>query len=107
MSDYPSTARFFISRNPERLSTDPILDIKYRRDSASPLLHFGHTWVIEGYGPEYDGRYWFNRADVAIEHEYWDTDGGHPSKTTYDSLAALLDHLETTFQEGVPFNRPD
>ncbi len=106
MSDYPSTSRFLISRDPERLSTDPILDIKYRASPNSVHQPFGHCWVISGYGPEYDGRYWFNRSNVAIQHEYWDTDGGHPSKTTYSSLAALLGHLEATFQEGVPHCKP-
>lgn len=102
---YPSTARFFAAKDPERRNiegdTDRVLDIWYRPTLNVPAKHFGHTWDIQGWTPELEGKWTFNRSDVAIANEWW------PASYQHESLQALLDHLEETFVEGVPANQPD
>lgn len=104
MSIYPSTARFVVSKDPARLNIkgekDRILDIWYQSGPTAAPRHFGHTWDIRGWGPENEGKWTFNRSDVAIENEWW------PAIYQHDTLAGLLYHLEATFVEGVPANVP-
>lgn len=92
---YPKTVRFSIVRSDTRAPHDPVLNIMY----GGQL--FGHTWIMKDWAPEYDGKWTFNRADVAIAHRYW------PPQYHHDTLEALLIHLEETFQErtasGAPF----
>lgn len=103
----PSTSRFFIVRDPNRRgingSPSSIMEIMYRATPISIPAEFAHCWLIKGWGPKYDGRYQINRSDVAIANEYWDSNesGG------YESLEAMLAHLEATFVEGVPHCKPD
>jgi len=102
---YPSTARFAASKDPARLNIkgeqDRVLDIWYQASPTDAPRHFGHTWDIRGWDPKDEGKWTFNRSDVAIENEWW------PAVYVHDTLAALLDHLEATFVEGVPANMPN
>ena len=99
----PSTARFFAVRDPNRIGIDGkpsrILEIMYRTPGNEPR-EFAHTWDIRGWASENEGKWTFNRSDVAIENEWW------PAIYEHDTLAHLLNHLEETFVEGVPANRP-
>jgi hypothetical protein len=108
MNTYPSTARFVASKDPARLNIrgekDRILDIWYCPAPGAERRHFGHTWDIQDSHPlmqDVNGKWTFNRSDVAIENKWW------PAIYQHDTLAALLDHLEATFVEGVPANQPD
>lgn len=71
---YPSTARFFVVKDPARLNIlgkpDRVLDIWYRPNLNVPARHFAHTWDIRGWAPEDEGKWTFNRSDVAIENEW-------------------------------------
>lgn len=99
---YPSTARFSISRDPNRCGIDGkpsrILEIMYQSTPESEPREFGHTWDIRGWEPENEGKWTFNRSIVAAENEWW------PAIYTHNTLADLLNHLEETFTEGMPTN---
>lgn len=102
----PSTARFFAHKDPARLNIkgepDRILDIWYRSEPNQPARHFGHTWDIRDSHPlmkDVNGKWTFNRSDVAIENEWW------PAVYRHDTLADLLNYLEETFVEGVSANQ--
>ncbi len=101
---YPSTVRFFASKDPKRLNIkgepDRVLDVWYRTTSDATPQHFGHTWDIRGWGEENEGKWTFNRSDVAIANQWW------PAVYTHATLTDLLTHLESTFIEGVPANQP-
>lgn len=100
MSQYPSTARFFVVRDPLRGPTDHVLEVMYRATPEAAPREFAHVWDIRDWAPKDEGKWTFNRSDVCIANEWW------PSLYTHDTLAALLDHLEATFVEGVPANQP-
>lgn len=100
MTTYPSTARFSISRNPRRDSTDRVLEVMYQATPDAQSAEFAHVWAIQGWDPKDEGKWTFNRSHVAIAHQWWI---GIP---VHDTLADLLNHLEATFVEGVPANRP-
>ena len=93
---YPSTARLRVWRDPQRPPNQRILEIAYHDGRE-----FGHTWEIHDWTPELEGKWTFNRGDVPIASEWW------PAEYYHDTLQGLLDHLEATFAEGVPANRPD
>jgi hypothetical protein len=102
---YPFTARFFAAKDPARLNIegqpDRVFDIWYQRERGVAAAHFGHSWTIQDWAPEDEGKWTFNRSDVAIVNNWW------PAIYQHDSLAALLEHLEQTFVEGVPANEPN
>lgn len=95
-----STLRFFVVRDPARAASDPVLDIMYRGDLNRPAREFAHVWQVRGWEPEREGQWTFNRSDVAIENRWW------PAIYDHDTLQAMLDHIEATFEEGVPANQP-
>ncbi len=102
---YPSTARFFVVRDPDRRDIEgkpsPILEVMYRATPDSEPREFAHVWTMHGWGEENEGKWTFNRSDVCIANEWW------PALYKHASLIDLLTHLESTFVEGVPANQPD
>ncbi len=100
MSDYPSTARFFVIRDFERPADSPILEVMYRATPDAQPREFAHVWPVRGWRPADEGKWTFNRSDVCMANEWW------PADYIHDTLADLLNHLEETFVEGVPANQP-
>ena len=102
---YPSTARFFCVRDPERRGIDGqpsrIVEVMFRATPDAEPREFAHVWEIRGWKPEDEGKWTFNRSTVCILNKWW------PAVYVHDTLADLLNHLEDTFVEGVPANQPD
>lgn len=98
------TKRFFVMRNPLRRGIDDkpsrIMEVYYQPEPGIAPREFGHVWDIRGWTPEDEGKWTFNRSTVCIENEWW------PAIYTHNTLQDLLNHLEETFVEGVPANRP-
>lgn len=104
MHHLPSTKRFFAIRDPDRRGIDGkpsrILEVMYRASPEDTPREFAHVWEIRGWAPEDEGKWTFNRSDVCLANDWW------PVIYTHDTLQDLLNHLEETFVEGVPANRP-
>jgi len=96
ISPLPFTERFFAVQS----ENDRLFHIWYRGDLNRSARLFGYSWNVQGWGIQYDGDWTFNRSDVAIENKWW------PAIYQHDTLTDLLNHLEETFVEGVPANRP-
>lgn len=95
------TARLIAVWRPEPDSnTRRIVDISYRLTTSASAQDFGHAWVMRNWPPEHEGKWVFNRGDLPISQDWWPAEYCHPT------LAALLDHLEATFVEGVAANKP-
>jgi hypothetical protein len=81
----PRTERFYVGE-PASYPDDSIFTVYYHGH------HFGHTWKEAGsWGPEYAGKWTFNRGRVCIDAKWW------PAQYHHETLAGLLQHLEDTF----------